>query len=270
MLRVRQGLDFSSVIGTEETILTDEAEAEIKQHSQLKERLALLIQRSKPKMAAKKNKKRRVSIFHGNDGLPLAPVTVRRIEQFRGPPRSGYIDVWWLHDDGGLTILLPYILQTRQQFSKCKLRIFSATAASNSASLNEETASFASLLSKFRIDYSEVTLIPGLGGSGGSQDAPSVSIREEFEKILTNSPPGAIEAADLAANAERTNRHLRLADLLREHSVRAELVVMTLPLPRLGQAAPALYLAWLEVMTRGLPPILLTRGNQESVLTFYS
>ena len=44
----------------------------------------------------------------------------------------------------------------------------------------------------------------------------------------------------------------------------------TLPFPRRGQAAPALYLAWLEVMTRGLPPVLLTRGNQDSVLTFYS
>jgi solute carrier family 12 (sodium/potassium/chloride transporter), member 2 len=259
ILRVRNGLDFSSVIGTEETILADEA-PDSAETAAPRGRFAL----PKPKMTANK-KRRRVSVFRGNDGHPLPQITVRSIEQFRGPPRSGHIDVWWLYDDGGLTILLPYILQTRKQFRNCKLRIFSATAASNMATLDIESANFANLLKKFRIDYSEVTLIPGL-----SDAEPRSDIREEFEKILTDSPAGAIEPADLAANAERTNRHLRLAELLREHSLRAELVVATLPLPRRGQASPALYLAWLEVMTRGLPPVLLTRGNQDSVLTFYS
>ena len=65
-------------------------------------------------------------------------------------------------------------------------------------------------------------------------------------------------------------RHLRLAELLRQYSSKSELVVMTLPLPRRGHTSPSLYMAWLEIMTRNLPPILLTRGNQESVLTFYS
>jgi solute carrier family 12 sodium/potassium/chloride transporter 2 len=255
ILRVRNGLDFSSVIGTEETILADEVPTEEDQTK--RSRFALP---RKPKVV----KKRRVSVFRGNDGHPLPQVTVRSIEQFRGPPRTGTIDVWWLYDDGGLPILLPYILQTRKQFKNCKLRVFSITGSSP-ASLDLESANFSNLLKKFRIDYSEVTLIPGLG-----DEEPRTDIREEFEKILADSPPGAIESADLAANKERTNRHLRVAELLREHSVRSELVVVTLPLPRRGQAAPALYLAWLEVMTRGLPPVLLTRGNQSSVLTFYS
>lgn len=38
--------------------------------------------------------------------------------------RKGTIDVWWLYDDGGLTLLLPYILTTRSQFSDCSLRVF--------------------------------------------------------------------------------------------------------------------------------------------------
>ena len=36
----------------------------------------------------------------------------------------GNIDVWWLYDDGGLTLLLPYILTTRAQFADCSLRVF--------------------------------------------------------------------------------------------------------------------------------------------------
>ncbi|CAK5125540.1 unnamed protein product [Meloidogyne enterolobii] len=44
----------------------------------------------------------------------------------------------------------------------------------------------------------------------------------------------------------------------------------TLPVPRRGLISPALYLAWLEMMSSDLPPTLLLRGNQQSVLTFYS
>ena len=65
-------------------------------------------------------------------------------------------------------------------------------------------------------------------------------------------------------------RHLRLAELLRHHSSESEMIVMTLPLPRKGHTSAALYMAWLDIMTKNLPPILLTRGNQEPVLTFYS
>ena len=36
----------------------------------------------------------------------------------------GYIDVWWLYDDGGLTLLVPYILTMRKQYHECALRVF--------------------------------------------------------------------------------------------------------------------------------------------------
>jgi solute carrier family 12 sodium/potassium/chloride transporter 2 len=93
--------------------------------------------------------------------------------------------------------------------------------------------------------------------------------KAEFEQIVSKYPKGSIEASEISANAERTNRHLRTAELLREKSANSELIVLTLPLPRIGGSS-ALYMAWLEMMTKGLPPVLLTRGNQSSVLTFYS
>lgn len=40
---------------------------------------------------------------------------------------KGTIDVWWLYDDGGLTMLLPYILSTRSNWSHCKIRVFALT-----------------------------------------------------------------------------------------------------------------------------------------------
>lgn len=44
----------------------------------------------------------------------------------------------------------------------------------------------------------------------------------------------------------------------------------TMPVGRRGVCPSSLYLAWLEVLSRDLrPPVLLVRGNQENVLTFY-
>ena len=80
----------------------------------------------------------------------------------------------------------------------------------------------------------------------------------------------------------------RQAELLRQHSSRADLVVVTLPLPKyilsfllsnISKASSfngrlstsgSLYSAWLDLLTKDLPATLLVRGNQQSVLTFYS
>ena len=44
----------------------------------------------------------------------------------------------------------------------------------------------------------------------------------------------------------------------------------TLPMPRKDTVSSTLYMAWLETLTANMPPFLLVRGNQQSVLTFYS
>ncbi len=44
--------------------------------------------------------------------------------RFRMKQKRGTIDVWWLYDDGGLSMLLPHILTTRSNWAKSKLRVF--------------------------------------------------------------------------------------------------------------------------------------------------
>ena len=78
------------------------------------------------------------------------------------------------------------------------------------------------------------------------------------------------DESELKALREKTNRHLRLRELLLDHSRMANLIVMTLPIPRRGGVSAPLYMAWLECLTRDMPPFLLIRGNQTSVLTYYS
>ena len=159
--------------------------------------------------------------------------------------------MWWLYDDGGLTLLLPYILATRQQFSGCQLRVFSL--ANRKDELDRETRNMAALLAKFRIEFSSVIVIPDV----------TKRAREEtkvvFDGLIESLPEGTVSEEELLDNKEKTNRHLRLSELLEEHSQEAEMIFMTLTLPRRGQVSAPLYLAWLDVMTRNLPPTLLIR-----------
>lgn len=68
----------------------------------------------------------------------------------------------------------------------------------------------------------------------------------------------------------QTYRQLRIRELLLQHSSKATLTVCTLPVPRRGILSASLYLAWLDFVSKDLPPVLFLRGNQQSVLTFYS
>ncbi|CAH0552698.1 unnamed protein product [Brassicogethes aeneus] len=183
--------------------------------------------------------------------------------------RGGTIDVWWLYDDGGLTLLLPYILSTRRNWTNCKLRIFALSNKRDELEL--EHRNMASLLAKFRIDYSDLKVVSDI------QNKPQASTQQYFESLISNfkpqddsQNPDLLSESELMAMKDKTNRHMRLRELLIEHSNEANLVVMTLPMPRKNIVSASLYLAWLELLTKDMPPILLVRGNQTSVLTFYS
>lgn len=92
----------------------------------------------------------------------------------------------------------------------------------------------------------------------------------KLKLITSDSFAAQITKADLLALQDKTNRHLRLREFLLEHSAKSDLVVMTLPMPRKNIIKAPHYMAWLEALSQDLPPFLFVRGNQQSVLTFYS
>lgn len=59
------------------------------------------------------------------------------ISVFKKKQNKGTIDVWWLYDDGGLTMLLPYIISTRQDWANCKLRVFALANNKHELELEE-------------------------------------------------------------------------------------------------------------------------------------
>ncbi|KAG9487865.1 hypothetical protein GDO78_007586 [Eleutherodactylus coqui] len=60
-------------------------------------------------------------------GVPLNTADQRLLDaslQFQKKQGKSTIDVWWLFDDGGLTLLIPYLLTTKKKWHECKIRVF--------------------------------------------------------------------------------------------------------------------------------------------------
>ncbi|CAG7731127.1 unnamed protein product, partial [Allacma fusca] len=196
----------------------------------------------------KRNRKKSVSaMFAAKDGAQIPRNILASVTQFKRKQKKGMIDVWWLYDDGGLTILIPYILSTRTQFADCKLRIFTLTSRADQ--LGQAQRNMAALLAKFRIDYADVIVISDVTTKAKE------ATKQEFENVIATfkddevDDGSAIRSSELVVLREKTNRHLRLRELLLEHSKDSTFVVMTLPIPRRGTVSAPLYMAWLEMIT---------------------
>ncbi|XP_042225259.1 bumetanide-sensitive sodium-(potassium)-chloride cotransporter-like isoform X3 [Homarus americanus] len=223
--------------------------------------------------ALKMSKKKLEPMYKLPDGERVPPHTVDAMLRFTRKQAKGTIDVWWLYDDGGLTMLIPYILTTRAVWSSCKLRVF--CLANKKDDLASEHRRMIELLCKFRIDFSDVVMVPDVTRRPREESIKDFNNLISGFKVLPDEDAGGnrcdgITEAELVALKDKTNRHIRLRELLLEHSREASFIVMTLPIPALGTVSAPLYMAWLETLTHQMPPFLLLRGNQTSVLTFYS
>ncbi|XP_065092681.1 bumetanide-sensitive sodium-(potassium)-chloride cotransporter-like [Ochlerotatus camptorhynchus] len=196
----------------------------------------------------------------------VASVQIQQLNLFRDKQPAGYIDVWWLYDDGGLTILLPYIISTRSKWSDCKIRVFAL--ASQNTNVEEERENMTILLDKLRINYVSLVMVNVIDKP---QEATIQSHRALIDALIEGQETDVfVSESEQVQLEEKTYRQLRLRELLQQHSKNASLIVLSMPIPRKGIVSAPLYMSWLEMLTKDMPPFLLVRGNQTSVLTFYS
>ena len=173
--------------------------------------------------------------------------------------QRGTIDVWWIYDDGGLTVLIPYLLSLHRAWKHCKLRFFSADIRSKHE-LSPQRLRMANLLKKFRIDASCVEQTEGISKK------PSEESVDAFRRL-----PVGQELGDAPIEDQKVLRTIRIGELVRQNCTsNTRLVVMSIPVPVTDVTTPLMYMSWLEVLSADLPPTLLVRGNQTNVLTFYS
>ncbi|XP_040271914.1 solute carrier family 12 member 2 [Bufo bufo] len=199
--------------------------------------------------------------------------------QFQKTQGKSTIDVWWLFDDGGLTLLIPYLLTTKKKWKDCKIRVFIGGKINR---IDHDRRAMATLLSKFRIDFSDIMVLGDINTKPKKENVAAFEemiepfrLREdEMEQDVADKmkeeEPWRITDNELELYKTKTHRQIRLNELLKEHSSTANVIVMSLPVARKGAVSSALYMAWLEALSKDLPPILLVRGNHQSVLTFYS
>uniref|UniRef100_A0A4W6EJ83 Solute carrier family 12 member 10, tandem duplicate 1 n=1 Tax=Lates calcarifer TaxID=8187 RepID=A0A4W6EJ83_LATCA len=174
------------------------------------------------------------------------------------------IDVYWIADDGGLTLLVPYLLTRRKNWRSSKVRVFIVGDEQN---MEEGRNEMIALLKRFRLDFNDVIVMtdsekrPFLDSV-----APFRLFDEQQEGVsleeLRQSAPWKISDKEF-----ESEKIMRLNEIIRRNSQQTALV--SLPVPE-SDCPSALYMAWLDTLTCGLHcPAVLIRGNQQNVLTFY-
>ena len=224
----------------------------------------------------------------------IPKVIFKSMNQFQVVQKTGPIDIWWLYDTGGICILVAFILRNHHHWKNSKIRVFTVSliflllffkkiifthfcflkkVIQNAVDIESMKKNLIELLQKFRIPFSDVQV---LTDAVPPTDETKLQFRDviaewliDDEKIYDSKDEirMRITKSELINHRELTNRHIRLRELLLEYSYDSTLIIMSMPRPGLDTSIP-LYLAWLELLTQGMPPYLLIRGSQ-SVLTFY-
>ena len=207
------------------------------------------------------------------------------------PDRTGTVDVWWLVDDGGLTMLVPHLM-TLSKFwkentnsSQVSVRLFfvlqGSSDAHSLATLIPEFKRIQETIAEFRISWSStpVYMVPADASERGARESqtlysgtaapadedpasmPLAATVEQYENM-----PGVQPLAE-QEHPTWTLRWLRIGELVRQHSGDgAKLVYLTMPFPR-SYMNPADYMGWLESLTADMPPVVMIRGNGRDCIT---
>uniref|UniRef100_A0A8C6SGW0 Solute carrier family 12 member 3 n=1 Tax=Neogobius melanostomus TaxID=47308 RepID=A0A8C6SGW0_9GOBI len=141
------------------------------------------------------------------------------------------IDVYWIADDGGLTLLVPYLLTRRKKWGRCKVRVFIVGDEQNMEDRRNEYV--CRECRPFRLH---------------DEQQDGVGLQE-----LRQTYPWKISDKEFEAFKPKVSFYFRLVYYIPQ-----------------SDCPSVLYMAWLDTLTSGLHcPVVLIRGNQQNVLTFY-
>ena len=192
------------------------------------------------------------------------------------------IDVWWLLDDGGLTLLVPYIMtldkfwvQNTDNRRECRVRLFfifqgDQNLEKGAAQFNKEMNSIKDLVKKFRFEWEIMDPIAhGLFMVAPERKEHTGKPRQEVIDEFNSLPVTSISKMVREDVKEATLKWLRISEIVRANSHgMTEMVYITLPYPR-SFYEPSMYMAWLEMLSDHMPPMVLMRGNAKDCLTFF-
>uniref|UniRef100_A0A671LEF5 Solute carrier family 12 member 4-like n=1 Tax=Sinocyclocheilus anshuiensis TaxID=1608454 RepID=A0A671LEF5_9TELE len=188
---------------------------------------------------------------------------------------DGYIDVWWIVHDGGMLMLLPFLLKQHKVWRKCKMRIFTvAQMDDNSIQMKKDLATFlyqlrleagVEVVEMHDSDISAYTYERTLMMEQRSQMLKQMrlSSAERDREVLRHS---LIDQS----NVRRMHTAVKLNEVIVNRSHDARLVLLNMPGPPRNPEGDENYMEFLEVLTEGLERVLLVRGGGREVITIYS
>lgn len=177
------------------------------------------------------------------------------------------IDVWWLMDDGGLSILIPHMM-SQHQFWKHKnthIRMLIPCTLGDIGHVKNLADTFTRDL------HLDIHVEPVNIGEGKDMESPmGQTVRVEMNKIH-----------DVSKHKRQnvTERWMRIAELVREYSRQAKMVYITCPYPREDTNADE-FMSRIDLVSNiprsmvradpGHVPVVLIRGAaKELYLTYY-
>jgi len=162
------------------------------------------------------------------------------------------IDVWWLSDDGGLVLLIGYLLSKHPVWSNCSLRCF--TVSARNEGLTDVQMRISRLMNLFRIN-AEVQVIPGI------EDIPTESSQQQWNEFNIETPD---------ENSKRKiQTFLRLREMIKANSANSTMIICTMPIPTLS-TNNQVWLGLLDYVSEAMPPFIWAHGNNENVVTYYT
>ncbi|CAI6364618.1 unnamed protein product [Macrosiphum euphorbiae] len=174
---------------------------------------------------------------------------------FEKMKRNGTVDVWWLYNDGGLSLIIAYILKHSNTWKNCKFRIFGVTNRVDC--LSEEKHKLKQLLALYRIDFDYLDII--LANTTGN------TTMTYFNSLLERVSSKENQFDDYSLQTEYIAETLFLRDLIEMHSFNSDLIVLTTP--KNNEEINILFMCWIETISRELPPCIIINGSTEPVLT---
>ena len=191
---------------------------------------------------------------------------------------TGTIDIWWVIHDGGLLLLIPYLLTLHKVYSGCKLRVFAVATgeAETLKGIEELTQQF---LDKIRISAEIVAVNITLPDS-------EIIVPAGPKESINVSDQSGIEMSNVSNNEEDINTGARISrDILdgkksdvmafasalnneiKTLSSTAVLVVTNLPISL--QCSPKNFMTFTSIVTQGVKTCVLIKGAGNEVVTKY-
>eukprot|EP00940_MAST-03C_sp_MAST-3C-sp2_P002267 g2267.t1 len=223
----------------------------------------------KPHPNAKKSRRSSREI-EAKGTLSRLPDLWRTFSKTQGA-RTGRVDVYWLCDHGGLSLLLPHILQKNPTWNQLSLRVIVPRDSQRSSSDDDQRKALELVLHQLRIRNSMATICPSAVDLEVflTADDKLDSFYAKLETSSSSALAGAFEA-DSSSKSDETKSDSschRLRDIVAKLSHDATMVYFTAPHPDVKR--PKRYMDLLRSWSSNIAdvPCVYVHGSGNRVLS---